>query len=185
VYAGHAAIALMVKGRRPRIPIGVLVPVAFGPDWIAWVLDLLGRRNEIISHSLVSVAVASAVCGFAYFVATRSRADALAIAATYASHWPVDFITGLKPTWPGGPEVGLLLYEHRVADFLLESVVVVMCWLAYRSVLSPSRRRAGLLIPAGLIALQAGFTLIQLPAIKDPLKERLTAESIMFHPRVR
>src|SRR6185436_18464497 len=177
MYAGHAAIALMVKGRRPHMPIGVLVPVAFGPDWIAWVFDLLGRHNEIISHSLVSVGVGSALCAFAYFFATRSRGDALAIAATYASHWSLDFITGLKPTWPGGPEVGLLLYDRRGANFLLESVVVVMCWLVYRAMLSPSRRRVALLIPAGLIALQAGVILIQLPAINGPIKERLTAQS--------
>jgi hypothetical protein len=174
VYAGHAAIALVAKARRPNIPIGVLVAVSFGPDWIAWVFDLLHRRNELISHSLVSLAIGATLSAVAYFIATRDSRDSAVVALTYLLHWPADFITGIKQTWPGGPEVGLHIYEHPFADFLIESVVVIACWLVYRMSVPAARRRLSLLIPAGLIMLQVGFGLIQQPAIREPLREAVT-----------
>ena len=33
MYVGHAAIALALKAREPRIPVAVLVLASFGPDW--------------------------------------------------------------------------------------------------------------------------------------------------------
>lgn len=176
MYAGHAAIALLVKGVRPRISLAVLVPVAFAPDWIEWVFEALGHRNRNISHSLVSVGLGAVLVGLIYWAIRRTPRDAAAVSLTYVSHWAADFITGLKPTWPGGPQVGLLLYAHPVADVVLESVVIVLCWMVYlRSLPTISRRRpASLLIPAGLIALQIGFAAIQNPAIKEPLTDVTT-----------
>ena len=176
MYAGHAAIALLVKGIRPRIPLAVLVPAAFAPDWIEWVSDALGHQNRNISHSLVSVALGATLVGLVYWAVRRTPADAFAVALTYVSHWPADFITGIKPTWPGGPQVGLLLYLHPVADVLLESAVIVLCSVIYlRSVPANARRRpARLLVPAGLIALQIGFAAIQNPVIKEPLRDMTT-----------
>ena len=106
--------------------------------------------------------------------ATRIGAppDAAALALTYASHWPADYVTGLKPTWPGGPQVGLLLYRHSAADAVVESLVIVACWLVYVRSLPPARRRgpAALLLPVGLIALQIAFAAIQVPAVKAPVR---------------
>lgn len=173
MYAGHAAIALLVKGLRPRISLAVLVPVAFAPDWIAWVLDAAGHHNRLLSHSLVSVALGAAAVGVCYWAIRRTPGDAFALALTYMSHWPADFITGLKPTWPGGPHVGLLLYEHPAADVLLESAVILLCWLVYVRSLPPARRRSLVtkLIPAGLIALHIGSAVIDDPVIKEPLRD--------------
>lgn len=176
MYAGHAAIALLVKGVRPRIPLAVLVPVAFAPDWIEWVFYALGHDNRNLSHSLVSVGFGAALVGLIYWAARRTPRDAVAVSLTYVSHWAADFITGIKPTWPGGPQVGLLLYGHPAADVALESVVIVLCWLVYLRSLPPTARRrpASLLIPVGLIALQIGFAAIQNPMIKDPLTDITT-----------
>lgn len=176
MYAGHAAIALLVKGVRPRIPLAVLVPVAFAPDWIEFVLDLLYQRNRMLSHSLVSVGLGATLVGLLYWAATRQPGDATALALTYVSHWCVDFVTGIKPTWPGGPNVGLLLYAHPIADVVLEAIVIWLCWLVYkRSLPAAARRRPiALLIPAGLIAMQIGFAAIQNPLIKEPLRDMTT-----------
>lgn len=162
MYAGHAALALYAKAKRPRVPIALLVPIAFGPDWIQLIADALGHYDRAISHSLVSVGIGATLAAAIYWITTRRSADAAAVWLTYVSHWPADFITGIKPTWPGGPMVGLLLYTHPVWDALLESVVVVLCWLAYRqSLAGPTRRRAVLLlIPLGLIGMQIGFEAI-------------------------
>lgn len=172
MYVGHAAIALLAKSKRPRIPMCVLVPAAFGPDWVAWVFEVLKRPNEVASHSFVSVGFGAAAMGVLYFLATQARTDALVVTLTWVSHWPADFITGLKPTWPNGPLVGLRLYNHPIADVLLESLIVIACWWVYvRSLhLDERRRRWSVIVPVGLIGMQIGFALIQLPAIKDPLR---------------
>jgi len=156
VYAGHAAIATFVKGRRPRISIALLVPVAFAPDWIEWIADILGHQDRMLSHSLVSVGIGATIVATLYAIVTRELADAGWVWMTYASHWAADYITGTKPTWPGGPQVGLMLYSRPVWDVVLESVIILLCWLVYqRSLPLEARRRAiGWLAPVGLIAMQ-------------------------------
>ena len=165
MYVGHAALALLAKAKRPRVPIAVLVPVAFAPDWIEWIAAAFGYHNSIISHSLVSVGIGSTVFALAYWLATRAAADAAAVWLTYVSHWPADFITWVKPTWPGGPMVGLRLYQHPIWDVLLETVLVIVAWMAYRGSLEPEvqRRSITALIPLGLIAMQIGFAAMQYP----------------------
>jgi len=177
VYAGHAALALLAKGIRPRISLAVLVPVAFGPDWIEWMLSATGHETRVLSHSLVSVAICATVVALVYWGFTRSTVDACVIWLTYASHWPADFITGIKPTWPGGPDVGLLIYDNPVLDVLVESTVVVLCWLVYRRSLPRENRnrRLSYLIPVGLCAMQVGFHAIQTREVKEPLHEIIGA----------
>jgi hypothetical protein len=174
VYAGHAGLALYAKSRRPRVSIALLVPVAFAPDWIQWVLAAIGASNNpSISHSLLSTLIGATAVGGAYWLVSRSRADAAIVWLTYLSHWPADFITATKALWPNGPEFGLRLYQYPALDVVVESVVVILCWLAYRRSLPHRGRRqfVGWAIPVGLIALQIAFALIQNPAIKEPLKQ--------------
>ena len=168
MYAGHAALATLAKGARPRVPIALLVPVAFAPDWIEWFFDAIGHRNREISHSLVSVAIGASLVALVYLLATRQRLDAAAVWLTYVSHWPADYITGLKPTWPGGPTVGLYLYARPFQEFCVEAVVIIVCWFAYRrSLPPPARNRAvGLLIPIGLIAMQIAFLAVSNPSLR-------------------
>lgn len=165
MFAGHAAIATFVKGKRPRIQLAVLIPVAFAPDWIKLVGEAGGNTNAATSHSLVSVAIGATVVALIYYAATRSAADAGVVWLTYASHWPADFITGLKPTWPGGPTVGLMLYAHPVADVAIESVLIIVCWLVYRRSLPEvaQKRALNYLVPIGLIGMQILFDAIQVP----------------------
>jgi hypothetical protein len=159
---------MLAKSARPRIPMALLVPVAFAPDWIEWFFDPTGHRNREISHSLVSIGIGATIFAFGYLLATGDRISAGVVWLTYASHWPADFITGLKPTWPGGPMVGLFLYRHPIADTIVESLIVLACWLAYRASLPPaSRNRAvGFLVPIGLIAMQIAFFATTNPALR-------------------
>lgn len=165
MYAGHAALALVAKAKRRAIPIAILVPVAFAPDWIKVLLAYAGNTNAAISHSLVSVGIGATLVALAYFAYTRVAVDAFVLWLTYASHWPADFITGMKPTWPGGPLVGLLLYARPLDDVIVESILVVTCYLIYRrSLPEESRKRAiGWLIPLGLIGMQILFAAVQSP----------------------
>lgn len=167
MYVGHAALAMLAKAKRPRLAMALLVPVAFAPDWLKWIFEEMGHANREISHSLVSVGAGATLVALCYFAWTRAAGDAAVLWLVYASHWPADYITGIKPTWPGGPEVGLLLYAHPIADIILESVLAVACWLWYRrSLPAVARQRAiAVLIPLGLIGMQIIFEAIQSPNI--------------------
>jgi hypothetical protein len=177
VYAGHVALAMLAKGVRPRIPLAVLVPVAFAPDWIEWILDALGRQNRELSHSIVSVALGATVVAVIYWIVSKATWDAVVVWLIYASHWPADFITGYKPTWPGGPTVGLGIYGNPVADIIVEWSLIMICWFVYRRSL-PSKGRStkvGWLMPVGLMAMQIGFYAIQIPEVKEQVREVITA----------
>ncbi len=165
MYVGHAALALLAKSKRPKLSVALLVPVAFAPDWLKWIFERLGHANRELSHSLISVGIGATLVAICYFAGTRDGRSATVLWLVYASHWPADFITGIKPTWPGGPNVGLLLYAHPLGDMVLESALVVVCWLSYRRSLAPvARQRAvATLIPLGLIGLQVIFQAIQSP----------------------
>jgi len=178
VYAGHAGLALLAKSRRPRVPIALLVPVAFAPDWIQWTLTALGiSANPSLSHSLLSVVAGATIVAGIYWAVTRSRADAAIVFLVYLSHWPADFITAEKAIWPNSPDFGLNLYQQPALDVVIESLFVLLCWAAYRRSLprDARRRRIGWTIPVGLVALQAAFALIQNPAVKEPLKQMIAA----------
>lgn len=168
MYAGHAALATLAKGVRPRIPIGLLVPVAFAPDWIGWFFDAVGFYNPELSHSLVSIGIGSTVVALIYYIVSRVRADAIAVWLTYVSHWPADFVTGLKPTWPGGPMVGMYLYKRPPVDGVIECLVIIACWLVYRRSLprAAQHRAVGLLIPLGLIAMHLAFLATRIPSLR-------------------
>lgn len=170
MYAGHAALALLVKGRRPRIPLLLLVPVAFAPDWIDLLSHVVHRPSPMVSHSILSVAIGATALAVAYGLARRAVTDAAVVWLTYASHWPADYLTGYKPTWPGGPWLGQMLYARPTADLVVESVLVLICWLVYRRSLSPTARRhpASYLIPIGLIAMQLAFTELENPLLGAP-----------------
>jgi hypothetical protein len=178
VYAGHAGIGLFATSRRPRVSIALLVPVAFAPDWIQWMLATLGvtRNSSIsISHSLVSIVVGATAVAAGYWAVSRSNAGAAIVWLTYLSHWPADFITGVKPIWPGGRGFGLNLYQYPVIDAVIESLLVIACWVAYRRSLpvDGTARRMSWLIPVGLVALHIGFILIQMPQVKDPIRQMI------------
>ena len=62
------------------------------------------------------------------------------MAGVIVSHMLLDWITGYKATWPGGPMIGLRLYGHPIADFVVEGLVIVAGALLYGRTLPPRRR---------------------------------------------
>jgi len=160
MFAGHAALALLVKAGRPRPPLLLLGAAAFGPDLVEWTIAAFGNRNRVLSHSLIAVGIGAIVAAIlSYRFGRRSALDAGAVAALWISHWFADFITGVKPTWPGGPHVGLNLYTLPMVDLAMEAVLVVISWLVYRHTLTPRRRGRAMLLPLGLIAAQCLFAM--------------------------
>lgn len=161
MYIGHAGLALFAKSRRARLSLALLVAVAFAPDWIEWAFGAKGgfaSRGAVLSHSIPAVLVGAALVAGGALLARCSRGDALALFALYLSHWAVDFVTGVKPTWPGGPALGLSLYDRPWLDFAVESVLALACAVAYlRTLPRPVRRVPAWSLLTLVVVLQAAF----------------------------
>ncbi|HJQ10367.1 MAG TPA: metal-dependent hydrolase [Gemmatimonadaceae bacterium] len=142
MYIGHVGVALAAKRMRVGIGLLALLIATYTPDWIDAAVCLAGGYGprEMLSHSIPAVVI-FALAGFvAYLFVTRDRVGALIIAAVILSHMFLDWITGIKPTWPGGPLIGLQLYSHPIADFFAEGVVIVAGAMVYARTLPPRRR---------------------------------------------
>lgn len=142
MYIGHVGAALAAKRVRRSIGLLVLLVATYVPDWVDTGLCFAGQFNPLgmLSHSIPAVAL-FALIGFAIYAgATRDWRGALVVAAVIVSHMLLDWITGYKPTWPGGPMIGLQLYDHPIADFVAEAVVIVIGATLYAQTLPPRKR---------------------------------------------
>jgi hypothetical protein len=156
VYAGHAALALALKAREPRLPIAPLALAAFGPDWVELAL-MLPRKHEgmaIYTHSIPAVVIGAALAAGLY--AAFRRPGVRLIFLAWLLHWPADLITGRKPLFDATPLVGLDLYKLPIVDFALESLAVVIGCSIYarRFTARAELRRTIVLLGAALILLQ-------------------------------
>jgi hypothetical protein len=142
MYIGHVGAALGAKRARRSIALLVLLVATYTPDWVDTGLCLAGAYNPqgMLSHSIPAIALFSALGVVAYLTATRDWRAALVVGAVIMSHMFLDWMTGYKPTWPGGPMIGLRLYDHPIADFIAEAVVIVIGALLYARTLPPRKR---------------------------------------------
>jgi hypothetical protein len=142
MYIGHVGAALAAKRLRASIGLFALRVATYVPVWVDGGLCLAGAHNPegMLSHSIPAV-VLFALAGFAvYALRTRDLTAALIVAGVIVSHVLLDWITGYKPTWPGGPMIGLQLYGHPVADFVVEGLVIVVGTVLYGRTLPPRRQ---------------------------------------------
>jgi hypothetical protein len=142
MYIGHVGAALAAKRVRTSIGLFALLVATYTPDWVDSALCLAGLYNpeRLISHTVPAV-VLFALAGFAlYGLKTRDWTAALVLAGVILSHMVLDWITGYKPIWPGGPMIGLSLYDRPVWDFIAEGVVIVIGVVLYGRTLPPRRR---------------------------------------------
>jgi hypothetical protein len=142
MYIGHVGAALGAKRARRTIGLLVLLIATYTPDWVDTGLCLAGAFNPqgMLSHSIPAIALFAALWFAAYATATRDWKGALVVAGVVLSHMVLDWITGYKPTWPGGPMIGLRFYDHPVADFIAEAAVIVIGALLYARTLPPRKR---------------------------------------------
>jgi hypothetical protein len=128
----------------------------YTPDWVDAGLCLTRAYNPeaMLSHSIPAV-VLFALVGFAlYVLKTRHWTAAVVVAGLILSHTLLDWITGYKPTWPGGPMIGLRLYDYPVADFIAEGLVIAVGAVLYGRTL-PLRERPWIDVSVMLGALLA------------------------------
>ncbi len=166
MYIGHVGAALAGKRARLSVSLLVLLIATYTPDWIDSGLCVIGAYDprQMLSHSIPAV-LTFAVLGFlTYTLIARDPVGGAVIAAVIVSHMMLDWITGTKPTWPGGPTIGLDLYAHPIADFFVEGIVIAIGAVAYaRTLPSPRRPWLDLTIMLGaLLALQLSIDVAHL-----------------------
>src|SRR5215212_7565625 len=135
MYAGHIGFALGAHGIRKTVPVWLLVIASQLPDWTDAAFCLADVRPSvpgILSHSFPAIGVLALIAASAYALIKRDPAGILLVMAVVASHGLGDYFTGLKPTWSGGPMIGLELYKRPVIDFAIEAGVIVAGWTLYR-----------------------------------------------------
>lgn len=168
MYAGHAAVALALKAREPRLPIVPLALACFGPDWLELLLMLLRRQAgmAVYTHSIPAVVIGAALATAVY--ALFRRPGARLIFLGWLLHWPADLFTGRKPLFDSTPLIGLDLYKLPAADFVLESVVVVIgCAIYARRFASRGELRRPIVILAAALMLLQGAVDVALTVMRN------------------
>jgi hypothetical protein len=143
MFVGHLAVALSAKKLEPRLPLSVLAAAAFGLDFLWPLFLLVGLETVRIepgntaftplnfmsypwSHSLLMSMVWGAVAGHVTRVIFKSTRVGLVVAAAVVSHWVLDYVTHRPdlPLWPGGPKVGLGLWDSIGGTIEVEGLML-------------------------------------------------------------
>ena len=157
---------------RREVSLLVLLVATYAPDWIDGGLCVVGAYDPrgMLSHSFPAIALMAAVVLTTFRIRMRDLVSALVVCAVVMSHMVLDWITGYKPTWPGGPMIGFRLYDHPAWNLVLETLVILAGVFLYRRSL-PRRARpwidlaamAGLLIAMQIVITIAKALTVSLP----------------------
>jgi hypothetical protein len=150
VFVGHLAVALGAKRASPRTPLAALIAAAFGLDLLWPILLLAGIERVRIdpgntaftplafddypwSHSLSMAIVWGVVVGRFSVVVLKRAAAGFLIGLAIVSHWLLDYVTHAPdlPLWPGGPQVGLGLWNSIPGTLAVEGALFVAAIGAY------------------------------------------------------
>jgi hypothetical protein len=150
VFVGHLAVALGVKKVEPRVPLWGLVAASYGIDLLWPLLLLVGIEVVQVdlgntaftplafesypwSHSLVMSLLWGVVAGTVAFIALKQMRIAWIVAAVVVSHWVLDFLTHMPdlPLWPGGPLVGLGLWNSVLGTMIVEGGMFALAVVLY------------------------------------------------------
>ena len=157
---------------RREVALLPLLIATYAPDWIDGGLCVVGAYDPrgMLSHSFPAVAFLMAIVLTTFRVRKRHLVGGLVVCGVVMSHRVLDWITGYKPTWPGGPMIGFRLYDHPVANLVLETVVIMIGVFVYRRSLPPRARPWIDLAAMGgvLIAMQAVITIAKALTVSLP-----------------
>jgi len=149
MFVGHLAAGLGAKKLEPDMPLWAGIGAAFGVDLI-WPVFLLAGLEVVEvdpgataftpldfvsypwTHSLVLVGVWAILVGVVAYRVSKSGRVAALLGALVVSHWVLDAITHRPdlPLWPGGPVVGLGLWDSIPGTLILEgSLLLAGVWL--------------------------------------------------------
>jgi membrane-bound metal-dependent hydrolase YbcI (DUF457 family) len=159
MFIGHNAVGFASKKLAPSTSLLLLMGAPMLLDLLWPIFLLLGIEHVRIepgatrmtpldfydypwSHSLLMAAVWSIAAGAVYFGFTRYRRGAIVLAMGVISHWLLDFLTHRAdlPLWPGGPKVGLGMWNLPAAEIAIEAILFAIGVAVYRGVTRPRDR---------------------------------------------
>jgi len=154
MFIGHFALGFAAKRVVPRISLGVLFAAVAWADLVWPVLVATGVEQVRIdpgntaftpfdfvsypySHSLLMLVLWGAVLGFLYRATTGKNGLTVAVLALLVvSHWVLDFVTHRPdmPLYPGGPKVGLGLWNSIAGTIVVEVAMYALgVWIYARA----------------------------------------------------
>ena len=149
MFIGHFAVGFGAKKFAPRTSLAVLLAAPLLADILWPPFLLLGwervrmepgytRFNPLDleyypwSHSLLALLVWATAFALIYYGIVRYRPGTVAIWVGVVSHWVLDWITHRPdmPLYPGGPKLGLALWNSVAGTMAVEvAMFVVGIWL--------------------------------------------------------
>jgi membrane-bound metal-dependent hydrolase YbcI (DUF457 family) len=173
MFIGHYGLALATKRAAPRVSLGTLIAAAQLADLIWPVLLLLGlervrivpNQNPLLTlsfdsypwtHSLLMAVVWAVIAGGGYAAIRGDRKGGVVVGLLVVSHWVLDWITHIPdlPLYPGGPRVGLGLWQSMYGTMIVEAAMFVVGIAVYSRV-TRSSDRTGRWALWGFVALLA------------------------------
>ena len=172
MFVGHFGLALAAKRVAPGTSLGTTILAAQWADGIWPIFVLLGVERVAIvpgvtrvtpldftsypySHGLVADAGWALAFALVYGTLRRNWRGAAWLAALVLSHWVLDVVAHRPdmPTWPGGPKLGLGLWNSLPGTLLVEFVLFgVGAWL-YATSTTPRDRLGKALLAAFVVVL--------------------------------
>ena len=157
MFIGHYAVALAAKRAAPRTSLGTLFLAVQLADMLWPVLLILGWEQAHfvpgpnpfltlwldsipISHSLLTLIAWGVLFAAVYRMRTGYAKGAIVVALAVVSHWVLDVVTHRPdvPLYPGGPKLGLGLWNSVAGTVTIEVVMFAAgTWIYLRT----TRRR--------------------------------------------
>lgn len=144
MFIGHFALALAAKKPAPQVRLGTTIMAAQWLDLLWPICLLLGVEqvrpapgsnpflaldfvNYPWTHSLAMSLLWGLLVGGIFYAIRRSGRDAVIVGLLVVSHWILDWFTHRPdlPLYPGGPKVGLGLWNHVAATIIIEGLMFV------------------------------------------------------------
>ena len=139
MFIGHFALGFAAKRVVPRVSVAALFGAAQLAD-LLWPFLLAAGVEQVridpgntrstpldfisypYSHSLLMLVVWGGIFGWIASRIVRERYVFGIMFALVVSHWVLDYVTHRPdmPLYPGGPRVGLGLWNHPVPEKLIE-----------------------------------------------------------------
>lgn len=196
MFLGHLGVALAARRAAPNLSLGVAVAAATWID-LVWPLFVLTGAEKVrvdpgntaltpldfahypFTHSLAAVLVWSALAAGAYALVRRDRRALVTVGALVTSHWVLDFLTHRPdlPLWPGGPLVGLGLWNAPAAAIAVEVALFVGGLALYLKATRPLDR-VGRWALIALVAFLAGVYVVNLTAPPPPSAEAVAGAAL-------
>ena len=149
MFLGHFAVGFSAKKAAPKTSLGSLLLAAIFLDAL-WPIFLLLKIERVRidpgntpvapldfesypwSHSLLMDCAWATAFAAIYYAIAHYRTGAIAVWIGVVSHWTLDWITHRPdmPLYPGGPRVGLGLWNSIAATMVVEiAMFAIGVWL--------------------------------------------------------